>query len=678
MQKHFFLFLILISMFLLAGKVSAQTDTSGTLETVVVTATRAKTNAYKLPFSANLVSSVQMARSGARTTPEALSESNGVFIQKTNHGGGSAFVRGLTGNQTLLMLDGIRFNNATFRFGPNQYLNTVDMYTVDRAEVIKGTGSVQYGSDAMGGVVQLFTKELSFEKTGFHASVLGKTISNDMEYTGRADIAYQSEKLTFSAGYTSRKFGDLYGGDTTGRQFYSGYTEKAYDAKLRWQPSANTIVTLYHQSVGQHDVPLYHRIKLENYAYYSFDPQQRSLSYLKLETHTTSKWLERVSMQVSVQHTREKRSYYRRGNANSFIEEDKVCNTGATIDVLSLPAKNWQINQGVEYYHDKISSYKLQQPVSGAVSQTLRGLYPEGAAAGNFSLYSLHHLQFGKLTVEAGLRYNTLHITIPDTSLQAISSGKVTVKPSSLVTNIGAAYEISKHNLVYASFSTGYRAPNIDDLGSLGLVDFRYEIPSYNLKPEKSYHTEIGYRFRSSKMQSGIAFYYMHLADLITRVQVQGQQINGYNVYTKLNSQQSYIKGVEYTAQWELSSHFRLQGNASYCFGQNLSAGEPLRRIPPFNGRIQCAYQKNKWFAGIEDVFAWAQTRLAQGDKDDNRIPAGGTPGWNLVNLNMGYETNTYSVRTGIQNLLNVDYRTHGSGINGMGRGWWLSIGVKI
>ncbi|MEK7200429.1 MAG: TonB-dependent receptor, partial [Bacteroidota bacterium] len=71
-------------------------------------------------------------------------------------------------------------------------------------------------------------------------------------------------------------------------------------------------------------------------------------------------------------------------------------------------------------------------------------------------------------------------------------------------------------------------------------------------------------------------------------------------------------------------------------------------------------------------------TRLAKGDKDDNRIPAGGTPGWNLVNLNTGYSGKNYSIRTGIQNMQNVDYRTHGSGINGMGRAVWLSLQVRL
>lgn len=121
-------------------------DTAGSLQPVVVTATRKLTDGYLLPYSYVVIDSQTIHQSGARTTPEQLMGATGVFVQKTNHGGGSAFVRGLTGNQALIMLDGIRFNNATFRYGPNQYLNTIDLYTIDKIEVVKGAGSVQYGS----------------------------------------------------------------------------------------------------------------------------------------------------------------------------------------------------------------------------------------------------------------------------------------------------------------------------------------------------------------------------------------------------------------------------------------------------------------------------------------------------------------------------------------------------
>ncbi len=117
---------------------------------IVVTTQRIPQEDFLVPYSISLIDKKEMEHFTKRTTPEMLMNMDGVFVQKTNHGGGSPFIRGLTGNQTLLLIDGIRLNNSVYRYGPNQYLNTIDIFTIDRMEVAKGTGSVQYGSDALG------------------------------------------------------------------------------------------------------------------------------------------------------------------------------------------------------------------------------------------------------------------------------------------------------------------------------------------------------------------------------------------------------------------------------------------------------------------------------------------------------------------------------------------------
>ncbi len=652
-------------------------DTATTLQEVVLTATRKSSNTLSLPYSISVLERKNLDNYQFRTTPEALMGTAGVFVQKTNHGGGSPFVRGLTGNQTLLLIDGIRFNNATFRYGPNQYLNTIDQFTVDKIEVARGTGSVQYGSDALGGVVQILTKTPKFNnEKKWLASVTGKAISQDIEYTGRADVQYQSKKVAIIAGYTQRKFGDLVGGDTTGKQTPSGYTEQAFDAKLKWQAATNALVTLAHQYVQQNDVPLYHRVKLENFAYYFFAPQKRQMSYAKLDVTTNHALVSAINVTASLQNSLENRSYLRNGNANRFVEEDKVQTFGFTADITSTIFKNWTANSGIEYYHDKVQSIKQQITVATNATVNQRGLYPSNATSGNFSLYSLHHINIQKFKVEAGLRYNSFAITIPDTTTTTLKLGDVTVSPASLVGNLAVLYSIGSKQSVYASFSTGYRTPNIDDMGTLGLVDFRWEIPAYTLKPEKTYNTEIGYKYQGKSVTASVAVYYMHLADLITRVQVAGQQVGGYNVYTKENSQESYIKGFETNIAYRIVNNIIIISNMSYAFGQNLSRSEPMRRIPPFNGNLQINYQKNKWLASAEYQFASTQNRLAQGDKDDNRIPTGGTPSWQVLNLYGAYKTNSYAVRLGLQNIFNQDYRTHGSGINGMGRS--LVYGLQL
>ncbi len=142
------------------------------MDEVVVTAQRHQQQSLLVPYSVNTLSQQHIGEMNPRTTPEALMRMNGVFVQKTNHGGGSPFIRGVTGNQTLILVDGIRLNNSTFRYGPNQYLNTIDPYTIKKIEVAKGTGSVQYGTDAIGGVVNILTREPQFaeNKSSFFAA----------------------------------------------------------------------------------------------------------------------------------------------------------------------------------------------------------------------------------------------------------------------------------------------------------------------------------------------------------------------------------------------------------------------------------------------------------------------------------------------------------------------------
>jgi outer membrane receptor protein involved in Fe transport len=154
--------------------------------------------------------------------------------------------------------------------------------------------------------------------------------------------------------------------------------------------------------------------------------------------------------------------------------------------------------------------------------------------------------------------------------------------------------------------------------------------------------------------------------------------INGYAVYKKENVEKGYIKGIETELEYQILSGWRVKGNMAYTYGQSLTKGEPLRRIPPFNGRIMSIYNNKKWFASAELLFASKQSRLAQGDKDDNRIPKGGTPGWRVLNLYAGYELARIRFNLAFQNVFNEDYRTHGSGINSIGRSACFSAIVLL
>lgn len=673
--------LFIISALLSALSVSAQQaeekkdTTIHSLREVVVTAQRHQQETLLVPYSVNTLSKQYMDEINPRTTPDALMGMNGVFVQKTNHGGGSPFVRGLTGNQTLILIDGIRLNNSTFRYGPNQYLNTIDPYTINRIEVAKGTGSVQYGTDAIGGVVHILTRNPEFadNKSVFHGRVIGKYMTDNMEKTIRGEANYSGKKFALITGIVKKNFGDIVGGDTTGRQSPSGYDEWSLDMKAKFLLKQNIRLTIANQFLKQQNVPVYHKVALENFAVNEMDPQQRLLSYAKVNVQGKSSFFKETEVTVSFQQTSEGRNSRKNGATSLRKEKDKINTIGFTTDVFSEFNQLWTANSGIELYYDKVGSIHKDINTQTGESLAKRGLYPDGSKYGNYSLYSLHHFRWRNWIADAGLRFNTFDIRISDTTL-----GNIKISPSAWVGNAALMYQINNSQTIYTAFSSGYRAPNVDDMGTLGIVDFRYEVPTADLKPEKSQHTELGYKLQTKKLNGTIAVYYMHLANLITRVKTNGQVINGYPVYQKENTEAAYIKGFETELNWKAVKQLNITGGMAYAYGQSLGKHEPLRRIPPFNGRLMATYRNNKWFAATEFQFASHQKRLAQGDKDDNRIPSGGTPGWKVLNFFSGYRSGIFHLNAGIQNVFNEDYRTHGSGINAVGRSAWLSVNLSF
>lgn len=645
------------------------------LNEVVVTALRQPQKNLIVPYTVSTLGRKDLDDYQYRTTPEAMMAINGVFIQKTNHGGGSPFIRGVTGNQTLVLVDGIRLNNSTFRYGPNQYLNTIDAYTINKIEVAKGTGSVQYGSDAIGGVVNLITTAPQFSETKniFKAKTIAKYMTGDMEKTIRGEATFSTKKIALIAGITKRNFGDLIGGINTGKQTPSGYNEWAFDVKAKFSLKEKIQLTLANQFLQQKNVPVFHKVKLENFNLNEMDLQQRLLSYAKLNVIGKSSLFKEIEIIVSFQQNIEGRKNRKNGSASLRKDKDVINTLGLTADVHSFFTKNWSANSGIDLYSDKVNSQREDINTNTSASVANRGLYPNASVYGNYSLYTLHHFSFNNWLIDLGVRANAFKININDTTL-----GIVKLNPSALVSNVAVLYKINKQQSIYATFSNGYRAPNIDDMGTLGIVDFRYEIPTAGLKPEKSQNTELGYKFQSKKMSATFAAYYMHLSNIITRLKVENETINGYPVYKKENTETALIKGLEATYSAALTPHIHLYSGVSYTYGLSLSKQEPLRRIPPFNGRLTATYNKTDWFATTEFQFASKQTRLAQGDIDDNRIGANGTAAWQVFNFYGGYKASYFNINAGLQNLLNKDYRTHGSGINAGGRSGWLSIAIKL
>lgn len=626
------------------------------------------------PFALTKLNAHKIGSIENRTLPEALMGSSGVFVQKTNHGGGSAFIRGLTGNQTLILFDGIRINNSTFRYGPNQYLNTIDIFNINKIEVAKGIGAVAYGSDAMGGVINLLSKDLIFNeipKWGF--ANLTRLTSANIEKTNRTELNYANKIMAWDGGISFKNYGNLVGGGNIGKQSPSGYSEFNYNTKIKFKTSDNSSLIFSTQKTSQFNVPIFHKIKLENFKVNQVDLQMHSLNYLRYNLKLNGNRKQEIFITISNQKSVEQRSNQKNNATNLRKEADTVNTNSFTSEIVTNLNNFWKMNTGIDYYQDKVNSLYTDINTITNNSTNKRGLYPNNAVYKNTSIFNLHHFNFDKWDIQSGFRYNMVKIDFTENTL-----GSISLKTASFVGDFAMSYKFTKNHIVYSSIATGYRTPNIDDLGSLGIVDFRYEIPAYNLKPEKSLNTEFGYKYFNHGLNINVSAYYMQLKDIIARVKIDGKIIDGYNVYNKTNFESAYIKGFEMSIEKNIGNNLKWSSNSTYTFGQNVTKNEPMRRIPPMFGQNCLSWNNNKSSIQIVHQYAGAQKRLAQGDKDDNRIGILGTPQWNLFNLTGAYTLKHLNVQLGLLNILNEKYKTHGSGIYGMGRAISLSLKITL
>ncbi len=302
-------------------------------------------------------------------------------------------------------------------------------------------------------------------------------------------------------------------------------------------------------------------------------------------------------------------------------------------EAFTSDRNGWSANTGLEIYNDLVNSSRTDTDLSTGVAVSKRGLYPDGATMTSIAAFSMHTLDLQDWNFTAGARFNTFINKVEDEV-----SGMTKLTPSALVGNLAILRKLNKKSNLFISVNTGFRAPNIDDLGTLGIVDFRYETPNFDLKPEHSFQYQIGYKYQDHKLRGEIYIYRNELYDLIVRNKIVGDTIEGYPVYQKENIERAYIQGVETAWDLELDKSWMLSGSLTYTYGQNITKNEPVRRIPPLFGRLAVEYKLKGWWINLEWQAAGKQDRLAAGDKDDNRIPSGGTPGWNIFNINTSYE----------------------------------------
>lgn len=671
---------------------------------LIVTAARTEKRISEVSIPVNIISKEQILERNSKTASESLREETGIFVQKTNHGGGSAILRGLSSNQILLLIDGIRLNNSTYRLGNHQYLTTIDNNIIDKIEVIRGPSSVLYGSDALGGTINVITDRVFHQedekKLKIDYNFSFRNASADNEKSGRGEISLYSNKFAFKAGLSYKDFGDLKRGkksnhpeienSTNGyKQSPSGFSQLDYDSKLIYSPSQDKNFIFSYQVTKQKDVPRYDKYENNNYLRWIYTPQNRHFAYFLYENSPLNKFFNSVKFTASFHKQQEGREMQKNPTSNFEKEKDNVNTLGFTLNFISK-LKNHELNYGTEIYFDKVSSERyITEPVTNIRTKDFQGRYIDGSTYNSYGLFIQDEISLNeKITVILGSRFSSFNtgMTIPEESDISSISGTIDENYNSMTGSFGLIYRLKNGINLNFNLGQGFRAPNLSDLSKFGESKGNiFEIPNTELKPEKILNIETGIRLNLEKLHGDFFVYQSSISELIASADAE---YNGsstierggetYKVKAKKNIGKAFIRGIETSASYRISSSFYSYANFTYTYGQNTTYDEPVGGIPPAFGLLGIKYLLNKYSADFFIRFASKQSRLSADDLDDSRIPDNGTPGWQTFNFRYRMNLGDHLIfQFSIENIFDTNYREHGSGINGPGRNLILSVRYK-
>ena len=356
------------------------------------------------------------------------------------------------------------------------------------------------------------------------------------------------------------------------------------------------------------------------------------------------------------------------------VERDQVLTKGFSIELQSRPRPSLSLVSGLDYYHDAVASARRDHDQATDQFRDRRGQYANGATAGSLAAFTQATMTGLRWRADAGIRLSHFEVSAPDPDF-----GSAGIAPTTATGSAGVSLALADGLRMFGSVAQAFRAPNIDDLSSLGQFDFGVEVPAPDLQPESSVTVEGGIKWRADAGSASVSVYRTSLDQLIDRVRGTfdgSPMIGNQPVYQKANAGSAFIRGVEADGEFRLTSSLTASGSLMYTYGQATSRNEPMRRIPPLNGlvAIRAALTGGSWLEGALR-FAATQDRLASGDIADHRIPTGGTPGWTVFTISAGHRLGQrFELVGSAQNLFDTAYRTHGSGIDGYGRSLWIGL----
>ncbi len=638
-------------------------------------------NIYKYELNQKLVTDDKTIKSyNVSALPDIFNGSTSVYMQKTNYGGGSPILRGMIGNRVLILIDGIKLNNSTFRYGPNQYFNTINPHIVKKIEVISGAAAVNYGSDALGGVINVITKTDLEDNT---ASFYSQYSSADRGFYQNAEISHKISDFTLYGSMAYKKVADLKAGN--GKiQNPSGY--KSYDLffKVGYQIDSTILIKFNYQKNNSFDVPRTDRYTAGNDIKYLFNPQKRELYSLSNSYFNSNGFLNLIETSMFLIKQEEGREIISKKSSNTQTNDlDKVQTLGF-INKINFGLLNFYKGIiGIEYYSDNVLSKRLNVNLNTGDILKSKPQFADDSEVSNLGIFIKNKFLIDRFNIELGIRYANYKVTA--NLLEPFNL--ITLVNNSILFNAGLSYNLIIDKLLLnLNYSQGYRNPGLEDLTVYGKSGSgngaRFDAPNPDLLPEFANNYEIGFKFFEEDITSSLYFYYTQLSDFIIPVKglYLGQAtIEGYPVYIRKNIEKGYIAGSEWYLYLKLINKLIIQNQLNYTYGYNKTNKEPLSRIPPLNGKLTFLINYKYLFGEYYLIWGANQKELSAADKIDFRIGNNGTAGFVTHNLAFSYYYKNIGVLyLRIENIFDKYYKYHGSGISAPGRNFVVATDIKI
>ena len=639
---------ILLSLFVIwASPLSlAETDAVVEVEEVTVTALRAEKEPFHTPTSISVVNVKQLARANADITPNLLRDVVGVIAQQTTVGQGSPMLRSLTGYQTLMQVDWVRLNNSTFRSGPNQYLSTIAPETLSRAEVLRGSSSVLYGSGALGGVISLFSKEVPLnpasESWDIQPRLFARYTTATQERLARAEVLGTQGRFGFLIGGGARLYGDLNAGSgydlhyknrkfevvterPSGVKLFDGLPDtpperwlidteaplgwRAYDAdaKIAYQLTETSTINVAYQMWRQPQTPRYDKIAPREFDEFYFEPQNRDLVYANYVMDAIG-GIDTVRLTASYHRQKEGRNEVQHQATTRRQRFDTVNTVGFSAQAVSSAMPRQRLVGGGEFYLDTVQSRTVRTDLNTNVEKVDENLgrFINGSQFWDASLFLQDEIDIHeRVALTLGGRA-TFYQTNANLSLRDESFDEFDDAANSLTGSAGIVVGVTESLNFVSSFATAFRAPSLNDTTAVEVTNAGVTAPSPDLEAETSWTIEGGLKAKHAYFRGALTLFHSRINGLVTRVPVEeayaGETMpqlyrdllatyggeEGVGVYVFDNVDEAQLQGVELAGVVPLPSDLLFYGNVAWMRGKVLLLnGAPPDSAKPWEAHIR-------------------------------------------------------------------------------------------